>query len=76
MHRTHTSIIAVFSLRILDMKPCVILWQQWPSPNPPFALGNGEYIDDMSAKEWEEIDSQVIFCSDGSISIEVLDESI
>lgn len=45
-------------------------------PNPPFVLGNGEYIDDMSARECEEIDSQVIFCSDGSISIEVLDESV
>lgn len=49
------------------MKPCVTLWQQWP-----FVLGNGEYIDDMSARECEELDSQVIFCSDGSISIEVL----
>lgn len=41
-------------------------------PNPPFVLGDGEYIDDMSARECEELDSQVIFCSDGSISIEVL----
>ena len=38
----------------------------------PIVLGNGEYIDDMSARECEELDSQVIFCSDGSISIEVL----
>lgn len=42
-------------------------------PNPPFVLGDGEYIDDMSARKYYgELDSQVIFCSDGSVSIEVL----
>lgn len=45
-------------------------------PNPPFVLREGEYISDMSAKECEEIDSQIIFCGDGSICLEALDESI
>lgn len=45
-------------------------------PNSPFVLDRDEYIDDMSAKECEKIDSQVIFCGDGSINIEVLNESI
>lgn len=44
-------------------------------PNPPFTLDKdkGEYIDDMSASECEELDSQIIFCDDdGSISVEAL----
>lgn len=41
-------------------------------PNPPFVLGDGEYIDDMSASKYEELDSQIIFCNDGSVSVEVL----